>query len=142
MRHGSIFADHAQQLRAQGFAVLPTHGKVPLIAGWHKWRNLPSAQTVERFARQFPDANIAMLPELSSLFIADVDLAAQVPETEDLIGRTPLHVATGRGRHLYYRYVCIATKSGCYRAQGRSESWQQYRDRASEHSSKWGDIQA
>jgi hypothetical protein len=100
-----IFAKHAQQLRTHGLAILPTDGKVPLIAGWRKWRDLPSAQTIERFVRQFPSANIAILPGLSRLFIADVDLAGQTAQTEDLFGRTPLHVATSRGRHLYYRYV-------------------------------------
>jgi len=105
MTRESIFATHAQLLRAQGLAVLPTNGKVPLIAGWRKWRGLPSAETIDRFARQFPDANIAILPGPSRLFIADVDLAGQTSETEDLFGRTPLHVATSRGRHLYYRRV-------------------------------------
>jgi hypothetical protein len=100
-----IFANHALQLRAHGLAVLPTDGKVPLIKNWNKWRHLPSPTTVGQLARQFPRANVAILPGPSGLFVADVDAADQAAEVEELLGRTPLHVLSDRGTHLYYRNV-------------------------------------
>jgi hypothetical protein len=108
-----IFASHALQLRAHGLAVLPIappvndgradDGKKPLIKGFNAWRGPPSVRTVARFAQKYPDANIAVLPGASNLFIADVDSAEQAAEVEELFGRTPLHVQTSRGLHFYYR---------------------------------------
>jgi hypothetical protein len=108
-----IFASHALQLRAHGLAVLPIappvndgradDGKKPLIKGFNAWRGPPSVRTVELFAQKYPDANIAVLPGASNLFIADVDSAEQAAEVEELFGRTPLHVRTSRGLHFYYR---------------------------------------
>jgi hypothetical protein len=100
-----IFASHALQLRAHGLAVLPTDGKVPLIKNWNKWRHLPSPKAVSQLARQFPRANVAILPGPSGLFVADVDAADQAAEVEALLGRTPLHVLSDRGEHLYYRHT-------------------------------------
>ena len=101
----AIFASHALQLRAHGLAVLPADGKVPLIKNWNKWRHLPSPKTVSQLARQFPEANVAILPGPSGLFVADVDAADQAAEVEELLGRTPLHVLSDRGEHLYYRHT-------------------------------------
>ena len=100
-----IFATHAIALRAHGLAVLPTNGKVPLIKHWSRWSRPPSIKVVERFVRQFPDANIAIQPGPSGVLVADVNSVDQVNEVQCLLGRTPLHIATSRGRHLYYRHV-------------------------------------
>jgi hypothetical protein len=102
-----IFARHALQLRAHGLAVLPATaaGKVPSIKGWRKWRWPPSTKTIERFAQRFPEANVAIVPGPSGVFVVDVD-NADPDEVEDLFGKTPLHVKSGgRGPHLYYRHV-------------------------------------
>jgi hypothetical protein len=101
--HPAIFAAHAMELRAYGLAVLPARGKSPCISGYRRWRGPPSARTIERHAQSFPDANVAILPEPSKLFIVDVDCADQVDEVEDLLGPTPLHVRSRRAKHLYYR---------------------------------------
>lgn len=100
-----IFAVHAPGLRARGLVVVPCDGKSPLIKNWNKWTGPPREAVLERFARQFPDANIGVLPGPSRVFVADVDTADQASEVERLLGNTPLHIATSRGRHLYYRDV-------------------------------------
>jgi hypothetical protein len=102
---GGIFATHALQMLAHHLAVLPTAGKKPLIKGWHHWRWLPSVKTVSQMAQQFPTANVAILPGLSKICVADVDAADQVAEVEKLLGTTPLHVKSNRGVHLYYLHV-------------------------------------
>jgi hypothetical protein len=93
-----------------GLAVLPADGgkidgKMPLVKGWRSWRGPPSVKAVEQFAQKFPTSNIAFLPGASGLFVADVDTADQAGEVEELLGRTPLHVLSNRGTHLYYRNV-------------------------------------
>lgn len=100
--HG-IFADHALELRAFGLAVIPVEGKSPQLKGYRQWRSPPSSKMLERLAGRFPNANIGILPGPSKVFVADVDVAGQADEVEGLLGRTPLHVRSRRGVHLYYR---------------------------------------
>ena len=99
----NIFASHASSLGAYGLAVLPAKGKAPLVKNWTKWKLPPTRRTLDTWARQYPDANIAIVPAPSGLFVVDVDTVDQVDEVETLFGKTPLHVGTNRGRHLYYR---------------------------------------
>jgi hypothetical protein len=59
-----VFALYARHLLAHGLAVLPisVDEKEPLVRGWRKWRGPPSIKVVDKFARQFPEANVAILP--------------------------------------------------------------------------------
>lgn len=101
-----VFADNALVMRSYGLAVLPVGiDKRPLIGGFGKWIRPPNAKSVAQLAERFPDANVAILPGPSGLFVADVDDLREVRAVEALLGRTPLQVRTSRGKHLYYRAV-------------------------------------
>lgn len=102
----AIFATHAPALAALGIAVVPiSRNRTPHVAAFNGWLRAPSNSQVTRWGTQWPAANIALVPRLSGVFVADVDALEQVGAVEELLGVTPLHVLTNRGAHLYYSAV-------------------------------------
>jgi hypothetical protein len=99
-----VFAGHAIELRRRGLAVVPIgRDRTPAVKGFSKWSRPPSERTVTKWAEQHPTHNIALIPGLSNIWVADADDADQVPVLEEMLGPTPLRVNTNRGKHLYYR---------------------------------------
>jgi hypothetical protein len=99
-----IFAEHARQMRKHGLAVLPVgRDKIPSVSGFAKWSRPPTEATIAKWIKQYPADNVAIVPGLSNVLVADVDDLDDVPLLEDLLGPTPVRVSTGRGAHLYYR---------------------------------------
>jgi Bifunctional DNA primase/polymerase, N-terminal len=100
----SSFANHALQMRKHGLAVLPVgRGKIHCVSGFAKWSRPPTEAAIAKWIEQYPAHNIAIVPGLSNVLIADADDLDDVPLLEDLLGPTPVRVCTGRGTHLYYR---------------------------------------
>jgi Bifunctional DNA primase/polymerase, N-terminal len=99
-----IFANHARQMQKHGLAVLPVgRDKIPCVSGFAKWSRPPTEATIAKWIEQYPADNIAIIPGLSNVLVADVDDLGDVPLLEDLLGPSPVRVSTGRGTHLYYR---------------------------------------
>lgn len=99
-----VFGAAAEELLSHGLAVLPVDiDKKPLVSGFDGWHKRPGLSTVRTWATKFPYANIAVIPGISGIDVADVDCADQVREVEELLGWTPLKVKSSRGAHLYYK---------------------------------------
>ena len=99
-----VFAGHALGLRRHGLAVVPIgRDRTPAVSRFSKWSRPPSERTVAKWAEQHPAHNIALIPGLSNIWVADADAADQVPVLEEMLEPTPLRVNTNRGKHLYYR---------------------------------------
>jgi hypothetical protein len=101
--HGA-YANHAREYFDYGMATLPLggdDGKVPLISGFHKHAAGPDA--IDKFSRQFPDANLGFLPAMSMLYkggcmvVVDIDTPDEAEQKEVLkrFGDTPIKVRTG-----------------------------------------------
>lgn len=101
-----IFADNAVTLYRHGLAVLPlAPDRTPSIKGFDRWAIRPGVHTLKKWMRAHPTDNIAIVPNLSGVLVADCDDASQDGAVEELLGPTPLVVVTRRGRHRYYRKV-------------------------------------
>jgi hypothetical protein len=89
-------------------AVIPTRAadaKHPLVR-WGQIKRRPRRSTIERWASQFADANLAYLPEASDLVVVDIDDRSHEDRARRLlgIGETPLIIASGkRGLHFPLR---------------------------------------
>ena len=102
----NVFASAADAMAAAGLAVVPVHRDAkchPHVCNFDKWKRPPGRRLVAEWAAEWPDANVAILPGLSGVTVADGDDIAQDDEVEDLCGATPLTTRTRRGRHRYYR---------------------------------------
>lgn len=103
-----VFAAHAPEMRSRGLAVIPLGpGRKPHINRFNKMRYRPGANLVARWAEQFPDANIGVLPGLSGngAMVADCDTFDAAEEFQDRFGASDLRVRTRRGVHLWYGKV-------------------------------------
>ena len=104
---GHVFGDHARQMADNGLAVIPLgRDRKPKVDGFDRWSRPPSKRTIAKWADKHAEANIGIIPGLSGAWIADVDTNEDVDAVEELLGPTPLHVETNRGRHLYYHKPC------------------------------------
>jgi hypothetical protein len=101
-----IFADNAMAMHRHGLAVLPLGiDRTPRVMGFDQWKTRPGKVTITKWMRAHPTDNIAIVPSLSGVLVADCDDASQDQAVEDLLGPTPLKVVTRRGRHRYYRKI-------------------------------------
>jgi hypothetical protein len=113
------FGDHALALHELGLAVLPCggeDGKRPLVRGWQASRR--SDQTVSKWVREHPEANIGVSCRPSGIVIVDVD----APELKEVMlrrfGETRLITSTPRGGvHLWYGMLGFVP-SGNLRSEG------------------------
>ena len=107
--HGP-FAENALNLWHRGFAVLPAHGKEPLVKGYYSRRSRYSEAAILNFGRKMPEANIAYQPGLSipvgdeefRLLIMDFDDLETANQIENLFGKTS-GTWTSRGHHGIYK---------------------------------------
>jgi hypothetical protein len=98
-----VFAENAQVMAQHGLAVIPiARNREPYVIGFNRWSRPPGRRALDRWAQQYPRANIAVVPGLSGVMVADVDNANDVPAVEGLLGATPLRTRTRRGMHLWY----------------------------------------
>jgi hypothetical protein len=100
-----VFATHAPVMRAKGLAVLPIGpDRKPHINSFNGTRYRPGEKIVGRWAEQFPDANIGVLPGLcgKGAMVADCDTFEAADEFQDRFGASDLKVRTRRGIHLWY----------------------------------------
>lgn len=107
------FATAAVAYRAAGLLALPTRSdcKRPAV----RWRHYnsararrPSRETVEKWGRQFPGANLGVVTgPVSGITVVDVDGGAEVAnEILELCGDTPIKVRTpSGGQHHWYGYA-------------------------------------
>lgn len=100
------FASAALELHGRGAFVIPTggeDGKTPLVGNWsksHKQRR----ETVEKFARRFPSANIGIATGGSGLTVVDADDEKTLADAEGRFGKSPIVTRSPRGGgHLYFR---------------------------------------
>ena len=99
-----VFGESAQELHRHGLCVLPIEqDRTPCVAGFQKWTRRPAARTIGTWIEKYPDRNLAIVPGLSNVIVADSDDADEDEAVEELLGRTELMVQTRRGRHRYYR---------------------------------------
>jgi hypothetical protein len=115
------FANAAADLRRYGLAPIPLggdEGKTPLIRGFMKWGAPPPIPKLDKWAAQFPGANIGIVTgPRSKVTVIDIDSAdpALWRAMEDRFGHTPLKVRTpSGGLHLYYRH----NGEGCRNLRG------------------------
>ncbi len=106
---GRVFGDHAEALRAAGFAVLPAAGKSPLRSGFNRMTRPPGSAVVARWRVQCPHADILYVTGLSwprpggpGLVVIDGDDAEACHRIEELFGATPGRVRTRRGKHFLF----------------------------------------
>jgi len=109
-RQPGAFAAAAVELRRLGLFPIPLggdDGKQPRLRGFTRMR-LPSVQTVERWARRWPDANLGVLTgrgEAFELTLIDVDSPDPLDHALTIarFGETPLQTMTpSGGLHLWY----------------------------------------
>ena len=99
-----VFAESARELHRHGLCVLPIgRDRKPCVAGFQTWRRRPSSTIVAKWVDQHFASNIAIVPGLSNVIVADSDDAKEDAVVEELLGPTPLKVMTRRGWHRYYR---------------------------------------
>jgi hypothetical protein len=99
------FADFAPGMRAAGWAVLPGQGKAPQVNGFNTWKHAPGPETISRWAKLKPDADILYVPGLCQtpkghgIIIVDPDDEVAIGQAEELFGDTPAKIRTRRGQH-------------------------------------------
>ena len=105
-----VFAQNALAMRREGFAVLPSKGKSPMMAGFNAWKSAPGEQTVSKWASKTPDADLVYVPGLSKASRAQNGIIVLDGDDEEACGRiletfgdTPGRVKTRRGQHFLYR---------------------------------------
>lgn len=86
--------------RAGGVHPFPADGKRPRVSKWNKGR--PSAATTQRWAEQFPTANLGLPTARERLAVPDADDPDSLARFEAILDPTPLRVRTRRGEHWYY----------------------------------------
>lgn len=101
---GTLYS-RAMQLMVSGFSIMPvSQDKRPLLKSWKEYQtNIANEDTIERWWKKFPNANIGVITgKVSGITVIDVDTykggkADQFPKT--------FTVQTGNGGlHLYYKY--------------------------------------
>jgi hypothetical protein len=99
------FADHALDMRAAGWAVLPAEGKSPLVSRFNIWGKAPASCTIERWAKRWPEKDIVYVPGLcetgrgKGVIVVDADNAEAIGLAVEIFGDTPAKVKTRRGEH-------------------------------------------
>jgi hypothetical protein len=95
----------------EGFAVVPTRGKTPIVSGFNKWKRGPGPKAVAGWAKDYPDADIGYIPGLcraahgDPVIVVDGDDSEAVDEIRERFGPTPGIIRTRRGAHMLYRDV-------------------------------------
>lgn len=101
------FSVSAIELRNYRLAPLPVagdFGKTPLISGFTRFTRLPSEATILGWQEKWPDANVAIITELSGVTIVDIDDRSLLDKMLQRFGDTPLITTTpSGGAHLWYR---------------------------------------
>ena len=99
------FALAAHEAAAYGLSVIPVRDKEPLVGGFTKRRYPPNAETIAKWAGQWPDADLAIPTGApSGVAVVDLDTRDQLDLALEHFGETPIRVLTRRGHHLYYRW--------------------------------------
>ena len=105
------FADCAPELWQAGWAPIPVDGRRPLVSGYPDWRSRLPMDAVERWAKNRPDADIAIVAGLCETgrgprgtIIVDYDDPSALGKLEEAIGRhyTPCQALSRRGEHHTY----------------------------------------
>ena len=100
------FGTHALELMSWQLAVIPiSRDRTPAVSCFNKWSRPPAPRTVARWVDVHAALNIAIIPGLSDLWVADADDADAEDAVQELLGPTPLRVQSSRGMHFYYRKV-------------------------------------
>ena len=113
----AVFAENALALRRCGLAIIPIgRDRTPAVSGFSKWSRPPAERTVAKWVERHPSDNIAIVPGLSNVWVADADDASQVTAVEKLLGPTPL------GPTLAVASICITANllSGCQARSGNT----------------------
>lgn len=117
-------AEAAIAYAARGWSVIPVqaHGKRPLVVWRELQQRIASVDDIDRWFRQWPDANIGIVTgRISGIVVVDVDAGHggpdSVAELEALHGPLPKTVEAvtgGGGRHLYFEHpgATVANRVG------------------------------
>jgi putative DNA primase/helicase len=108
----TTLAEAARRYAEHGWHVFPLADRDKVPRDGFAWKELATndVETVRRWWRESPDANIALVPGPSGLVVVDIDsnTADVVASWLGLTSEPTLEVRTGRsdfpGRHLYFRY--------------------------------------
>ena len=99
------FPQFAPKYLDLGVSVLPcggVDGKKPLVCGYTTRRF--GASAIEKWSKEFPEANVGLCPGLNNLTVVDIDDIRIVGDCVQRFGDTPLKTRTPRnGVHLWYR---------------------------------------
>ena len=123
MTANPVLAEHAVALAKRGIAVFPLRAKEKIPATSHGFKDATTdIQTVKGWWEGWPEQNIGIATgERSGIFVVDVDGEsgeATIRGWEAKYESLPktVEVITGKGRHLYFRWVaglkCTARRIG------------------------------
>jgi hypothetical protein len=100
------FADSALELYQHGLAPIPLggdDGKVTLPK-WRGRKHRFAPSTLQRFAEQWPNANVGILTGLSGVTVVDIDDLELMDDMVRRFGDTPLKMSTPSGGvHLWFK---------------------------------------
>lgn len=103
------FVDCALDLRKAGWAVMPSDGKTPLVAGFNKWGNPPGPDRLQGWMPKFQNADVVAMAELcrprrgvQGVVAVDPDDEKAMQECRDIFGPSTSEVLTRRGYHGHY----------------------------------------
>lgn len=107
----------AQKYREMGLSVIPLkpRDKTPLIS-WQEYQNRrPTADEVQRWYTDAPDANLGIVTgAISGLVVVDLDGPEGMESGRRLNLSSPVTVLTGNGKQLYFKHpggrVCNSVK--------------------------------
>lgn len=107
--------DAARGYIAQGIAVIPVQGKIPIVKTWTEFqKRLPNEQDLLGWSTLSPTGLAAVTGEVSGICVLDVD-------DLDVLSKydfpNTVSVETGRGIHFYFEYpLChyIKSQSGIF----------------------------
>ena len=70
----NVFAENARELHRHGLCVVPIGpDRAPRVQAFQKWKARSSQQTIEKWIAEHGDSNIAIIPGLSNVIVADSD---------------------------------------------------------------------
>src|ERR1700687_3360712 len=94
--------------RRNGWSVIPVQagGKVPLIVWTPYQQRIASVEEIENWFKQWPNCNLGVVTgKVSNVVVIDLDGQEGISQAMKLGLATPLISFTGKGKHLYFKWI-------------------------------------